>query len=117
MTVAACATTTAGAITVCGSILGMPWEALMLGSFTSTLVTIYAGKIDNKPKAIAAVALSTLAAGLGGPAIGSYVAAHFAEFSSTARLIQNAAAFAIGLCGPTAIPLIFAVMKRRAEAI
>lgn len=115
--VAACAMSTAGAITICGSVLGMPYETLMIGSFASALVTIHSGAIDNKRNAAIAVILSTAAAGLAGAVGAPYIAHTITALADQSRTLQNLIAFGVGLIAPFVIPLLPGVIKRRSETI
>ncbi|MBI4997865.1 MAG: hypothetical protein HZC22_13425 [Rhodocyclales bacterium] len=101
--------TTAGVIVgagigLTGTIMGAQLDALLLGMIAAILVSFWLPTIDNRGRAAAAVALSSLFAGYGSPLAAARLAVELGGADATPlRLLM---ALAIGTGGPMLIPLI-----------
>lgn len=101
--------TTAGALVgagigLTGSIMGAQLDALLIGMVAATLMSFWLPAIDSRPRAAAAVAMSSLFAGYGSPAAAAWVATHVVSADASALRIPMA--LLIGAASPTAIPLM-----------
>lgn len=85
--------------------LGVHTDALALGIFSATLVTLWLGSIDTRRKAFAAVGLSGLLAGYFSPHAAAYAAAKFTSLSATAASLRMPMALLIAISAPFLVPL------------
>lgn len=100
-----------GSIGITGSLFGAQIDALLLGMFSAIFVSIWLPTVNDRIKAAAAVAMSSLMAGYGSPVAVAWVAsdqAALAAYGSPLRLLM---AIAIGAACPTVVPVAIARLQ------
>jgi len=107
---------TAGAVTGLSgaAILGAPLEALALGLTGAVLATVWLTVIDNRRKAIASIALSTMLAGWGAPIASAFIAERMHIVHDGAAL-HMLVALLIGAAAPLGVPLFVTFATRFVE--
>lgn len=101
--------TTAGVIVgagigLTGTVMGAQLDALLLGMIAAILMSFWLPAIDNRLRAGAAVAMSSLFAGYGSPIAAAQLSAQLGGAdTSPLRLLM---ALVIGALGPTLVPLL-----------
>lgn len=102
-----------------GLILGMNPDALIIGAIAAIVVSILADKIDNRPKAFAAVILSSITAALSAPAVAAYAAENYPQFVTTTppQAIQLLCSLLVGACGPLGIPFAIQWFNKKGEEV
>ena len=98
-----------------GTVMGAQIDALLIGLMSAILISFWLPTIDDRKKAAASVALSSLLAGYGSPVAAAWLAADYAELTagSPVRLLL---ALLIGVMCPTIVPVALGWAKRRVEA-
>lgn len=99
---------TAGVITgsifgLTGTILGAQVDALLIGLVAAIFVSIWLPTIDDRIKATASVALSSLLAGYGSPVAAAWLATDQAGFANGSPL-RHLLALLIGAAAPALVP-------------
>lgn len=97
-----------------GVVLGAQVDALMVGLVAAILISFWLPTIDDRKKAAAGVALSSLLAGYGSPVAASYFAAEQAGFADGGPL-RLLLALVIGIACPTLVPVALGWAKRKVE--
>lgn len=87
-----------------GTIMGAQIDALLLGMVAAILMSFWLPAIDSRPRAAAAVAMSSLFAGYGSPLAATWVATNVVVADVAA--LRLPVALAIGALAPTIIPLL-----------
>lgn len=85
--------------------LGVHTDALALGIFSATLVTLWLGSIDTRRKAFAVVGLSGLLAGYFSPYAANYVATKFTSLSADPSSLRMPMALLIAIAAPFLVPI------------
>lgn len=98
-----------------GTVMGAQVDALIIGLVAAILISFWLPTIDDRKKAAASVAMSSLLAGYGSPVAAAWLAADQAEFSNGSPL-RLLLALAIGAATPTLVPVILTWAKRKVEA-
>lgn len=107
--------TTAGVIVgagigLTGTVMGAQLDALLLGMVAAILVSFWLPTIDNRGRAAAAVALSSLFAGYASPLAAAHLAATLGAMEATPLRLLGA--LMIGTGGPMLIPIF---LRRAAD--
>lgn len=100
-----------GSIGITGSLFGAEIDALLLGMFAAIFVSIWLPTVNDRIKAAAAVALSSLMAGYGSPVAVAWVVSDQAALSSSGSPLRLLMAIAIGAACPTIVPVAIARMQ------
>lgn len=98
-----------------GTVFGAQADALLIGLVSAILISFWLPTIDDRRKAAASVAMSSLLAGYGSPVAAAWLAADQASLGSGGPL-RLLLALAIGAATPTLIPVILGWAKRKVEA-
>lgn len=98
-----------------GTVMGAQVDALIIGLVAAVLISFWLPTIDDRKKAAASVAMSSLLAGYGSPVAAAWLAADQASFSNGSPL-RLLLALAIGAATPTLVPVILGWAKRKVEA-
>lgn len=98
-----------------GTVMGAQVDALIIGLVAAILISFWLPTIDDRKKAAASVAMSSLLAGYGSPVAAAWLAADQAAFSNGSPL-RLLLALAIGAATPTLVPVILDWAKRKVEA-
>ena len=98
-----------------GTVMGAQVDALIIGLVAAILISFWLPTIDDRKKAAASVAMSSLLAGYGSPVAAAWLEADQASFSSGSPL-RLLLALAIGAATPTLVPVILVWAKRKVEA-
>jgi len=98
-----------------GTVMGAQVDALLIGLAAAILISFWLPTIDDRRKAAASVALSSLLAGYGSPVAAAWLAADHAELSSGSPL-RLLLALLIGGAGPTVVPAALGMARRKVEA-
>ena len=104
-----------GSIGLAGSIFGAQAEALLVGLMAATLISFWLPTIDDRKKAAASVALSSLIAGYGSPVAAAWLSAGQPPLED-GRPLQLLLALVIGILCPTLVPICIGWAKRKVEA-
>ena len=94
-----------GSIGITGSLFGAEIDALLLGMFSAILASIMLPAVNDRIKAAAAVALSSLMAGYGSPVAVAWVASDQAALAASGSPLRLLMAIAIGAACPTVVPV------------
>ena len=97
-----------------GTVMGAQIDALMVGLIAAILISFWLPAVDNRGKAAASVALSSLLAGYGSPVAAAWLAADHAELASGSPL-RLLLALIIGVTCPSLVPVAIGWAKRRVE--
>lgn len=100
-----------GSIGITGSLFGAEIDALLLGMFSAIFVSIWLPTVNNRVKAAAAVAMSSLMAGYGSPVAVAWVASDQAALAASGSPLRLLMAIAIGAACPTIVPLAIARLQ------
>lgn len=98
-----------------GTVMGAQVDALLIGLVAAILISFWLPTIDDRKKATAAVAFSSLLAGYWSPVLAGWLAENFAALDGIGSL-RMPIALAIGAVGPTLVPVLIGRAKRKAEA-
>lgn len=98
-----------------GTVMGAQVDALLIGLAASILVSFWLPTIDDRRKAAASVALSSLLAGYGSPVAAAWLSADHAELAAGSPL-RLLLALLIGAMCPTVVPAALGLAKRKVEA-
>jgi len=101
-------------IGVSGSVFGADAQALLVGLVAAVLISFWLPTIDDRKKAAAGVALSSLFAGYGAP-WGSTVLADRFHVAGGPPLVLLLA-LVLGVACPTLVPVALGWAKRKGEA-
>lgn len=100
-----------GSIGITGSLFGAEIDALLLGMFSAIFVSIWLPTVNNRVKAAAAVAMSSLMAGYGSPVAVAWVASDQAALAASGSPLRLLMAIAIGAACPTVVPVAIARLQ------
>lgn len=100
-----------GSIGITGSLFGAQIDALLLGMFAAIFVSIWLPTVNDRIKAAAAVALSSLMAGYGSPVAVAWVASDQAALAASGSPLRLLMAIAIGAACPTVVPVAIARLQ------
>lgn len=111
--------TTAGVIVgagigLTGTIMGAQLDALLLGMVAAIFMSFWLPTIDNRGRAAAAVAMSSLFAGYGSPVAAAWLASEQHGFAADGSL-RLLLAVVIGAIGPTLVPVILTRLQAFAK--
>ncbi len=98
-----------------GSIFGAQADALLVGLVAAILISFWLPTIDDRRKAAAAVALSSLLAGYGSPVAAAWLAGTETALKGGPD-IRLLLALVIGVACPTIVPVLLGWAKRKVEA-
>lgn len=98
-----------------GSIFGAQADALLIGLVAAILISFWLPTIDDRRKAAASVALSSLLAGYGSPVMAAWLAGTQTAMPAGAEL-SRLLALLIGVFCPTIVPVALGWAKRKVEA-
>lgn len=112
-------TTTAGiaigtGIGLTGTVMGAQVDALIVGLVAAILISFWLPTIDDRRKAAAAVAMSSLLAAYGSPVAAGWLAGTQPELAAGSPL-RLLVALGIGAVCPTLVPAIIGRAKRKVE--
>lgn len=95
--------------------MGAQVDALLVGLVAAILISFWLPTIDDRKKAAASVALSSLLAGYGSPVAAAWLAGTEAALHGgpDMRLLL---ALVIGIFCPTVVPVLLGWAKRKVEA-
>lgn len=98
-----------------GTVMGAQVDALIVGLVAAILISFWLPSINDRKRATAAVALSSLLAGYGSPVAAAYLAGekYGLPAGSPLRLLL---ALVIGIACPAGIPMVLGWVKRKSEA-
>lgn len=100
-----------GSIGITGSLFGAQIDALLLGMFAAIFVSIWLPTVNDRIKAAAAVAMSSLMAGYGSPVAVAWVASDQAALAASGSPLRLLMAIAIGAACPTVVPVAIARLQ------
>lgn len=100
-----------GSIGITGSLFGAEIDALLLGMFSAIFVSIWLPAVNDRVKAAAAVAMSSLMAGYGSPIAVAWVSSDQAALAATGSPLRLLMAIAIGAACPTVVPVAIARLQ------
>lgn len=100
-----------GSIGITGSLFGAQLDALLLGMFSAIFVSIWLPTVNDRIKAAAAVAMSSLMAGYGSPVAVAWVASDQASLAASGSPLRLLMAIAIGAACPTVVPVAIARLQ------
>jgi len=100
-----------GSIGITGSLFGAQIDALLLGMAAAIFVSIWLPTVNDRLKAAAAVALSSLMAGYGSPVAVDWVSSDQAALANTGSPLRLLLALAIGAACPTIVPVAIARLQ------
>lgn len=100
-----------GSIGITGSLLGAQLDALLLGMCSAIFASIMLPSVNDRTKAAAAVALSSLMAGYGSPVAVAWVASDQAALAASGSPLRLLMAIAIGAACPTVVPVAIARLQ------
>jgi hypothetical protein len=98
-----------------GTVLGAQVDALIVGLCAATLISFCMPAIDNKRKAAASVAITSLVAGYWSPSVAGWLAENIAALGAASAL-RLPVALILGVAGPTIGPSIISLAKRKVES-
>lgn len=98
-----------------GTVFGAQADALLIGLVSAILISFWLPTIDDRKKAIASVALSSLLAGYGSPVFAVWLASTQPALPASAEL-GRLLALLIGVFCPTIVPVVLGRAKRKLEA-
>ena len=112
-------TTTAGiaigaSIGLTGTVMGAQIDALLIGLVAAILISFWLPTIDDRRKAAASVALSSMLAGYGSPVAAGWLAGTQPELAAGSPL-RLLVALALGALCPTLVPAIIGWAKHKVE--
>lgn len=98
-----------------GTMMGAQVDALLVGLVAAILISFWLPTIDDRRKAAASVALSSLLAGYGSPVAAAWLAGTETALQGgpDMRLLL---ALVIGILCPTIVPVLLGWAKRKVEA-
>lgn len=98
-----------------GTLMGAQVDALLVGLVAAILISFWLPTIDDRRKAAASVALSSLLAGYGSPVAAAWLAGTETALHGgpDMRLLL---ALVIGIFCPTVVPVLLGWAKRKVEA-
>ena len=102
---------TCGSIGITGSLFGAEIDALLLGMCSAIFVSIWLPTVNDRVKAAAAVAMSSLMAGYGSPVAVAWVASDQAALAASGSPLRLLMAIAIGAACPTVVPVAIARLQ------
>ncbi len=100
-----------GSIGITGSLFGAQLDALLIGMFSAIFVSIWLPTVNDRVKAAAAVAMSSLMAGYGSPVAVAWVASDQAALAASGSPLRLLMAIAIGAACPTVVPVAIARLQ------
>lgn len=102
-----------------GSVFGAQVDALLVGLVSAILISFWLPTIDDRKKATAAVALSSLLSGylapVAAPAVAAWLSAEHAAVSD-GRPLMLLIALLIGIVAPSGLPVVLRWLNRSVEA-
>ena len=98
-----------------GTVMGAQVDALMIGLIASVLISFWLPTIDDRKKAAASVALSSMLAGYGAPVAAGWLAGSQPELAAGSPL-RLLVALALGALWPSLVPVIIGWARRKVEA-
>ena len=98
-----------------GTVMGAQVDALMIGLTAAVLISFWLPTIDDRKKAAASVALSSMLAGYGAPVAAGWLAGSQPELASGSPL-RLLVALALGALCPSLVPVIIGWARRKVEA-
>lgn len=98
-----------------GSIFGAQADSLLIGLIAAILISFWLPTIDDRRKATASVALSSLLAGYGSPVVAAWLAGTQTAMPESAEM-SRLLALLIGVFCPTIVPVALGWAKRKVEA-
>ena len=97
--------------------LGAHVDALILGLMASIFISIWLPSVNDRPKAFAAVCLSSLLAGYGAPLAAAYAATQLPSVAVQADQARLLLAVLIGIVSPGLVPVLLGKLTQRAEGL
>lgn len=94
-------------------IVGMDFDALIVGLMAATFTTFWLQTVDNFPKAASAILFSAMLAAFGAPVLGAYLVASFASLAPVSATLQLLVAALIGGSVTWSFPVLISFVRNK----